>query len=278
MTTDLQYSQNIYPNKMFENFKMDTLKSKSVTFDPTIFLDELFKKATQYAIGQSKESDKFKTRNIDISVGLDLSSYGRENTKMACLVRKYDRNKLKDQIFTEIIENHIGNLKILDSYNLQDIKFIEEFQKLMKVVFQCFGKRWYELSEYDVGNYMHRPFEVIEIDQLPYVLFDDEHSFKIEQIFSKYLESILKCISSDIFNSEKKLKKVCVAIPTDFHTYQRIILNKCLESIGVKEFTLTSKSLALAMPLLAKKSNDSSKKLVIDFGSGKFTCLLCNNV
>lgn len=140
---------------------------------------------------------------------------------------------------------------------------------MVKAAFSCFGKRWYELSQYDVNIFQTDNFSLVEIDQYPYIYFDKTHYFRIETLVCKFFESILKCISGDIFRYDNKLKNLCIAIPSDFHTYQRLILKNCLDSIGLKHYIITIKSTALAMPFLAQDRGDSSRKLIIDFGSGK---------
>ena len=139
---------------------------------------------------------------------------------------------------------------------------------MIKAAFNCFGKRWYELSQYDVKHFKTEKFRLVEINQYPYIYFDESCLYRVETIVSKFFESILKCLSTDIFRSENKLRKVCIAIPSDFHSYQRLILKNCLDNIGIKDYIITIKSTALAMPFLAKNRDDSSRKLIIDFGSG----------
>lgn len=149
-----------------------------------------------------------------------------------------------------------------------DIEFIEQFQLIIRAAFHCFGKRWYELSQYDVDHYKSDLFGLVEINQYPHIYFEDNKYYKIETIVSKFFETILKCVTHDIFR-DNRLKRVCVAIPSDFHTYQRLVLKNCLESIGLENYIITIKSTALAMPFLAKDRSDASRKLIIDFGSGK---------
>jgi len=113
-------------------------------------------------------------------------------------------------------------------------------------------------------------FSVVEIDQYPYISFDDAKYYSIDKIVAKFFESMIKCINPDLIKSPDRLNKLCVSIPSDFHTYQRLILKNCLDSIGLKNYLITTKSTALAMPFLAKDRTDNTKKLIIDFGSGNF--------
>ena len=47
------------------------------------------------------------------------------------------------------------------------------------------------------------------------------------------------------------------------------LLKNCFENIGLKKFILVNKSTSLALPFLAKNLSDSSKKFILDFGSGE---------
>jgi hypothetical protein len=275
MSTELQYIQDAYTNKEYKlaDHLVKTnkvLNKKAVKFDSTIYLEHLFKKAVKYAIIQAKASKKSsKTPSFDknsrIFLGIDIVSYGASNAKMAYVCK----NKLNTETTIDIVHNHIGNLKLLPDYNEKDIEFIEQFQLIIKSAFQCFGKRWYELSEYDVANYKSQLFSLVEINQYPYIYFDDERYYRIETIVCMFFNSMIHCLDLDISKNERCIKKVCVSIPSDFHTYQRFVLKNCLDHIGLKNYIITIKSTALAMPFLAKDRTDSSRKLIIDFGSGR---------
>ena len=273
MATELEYIQDAYTNKSYRVVSAKSAprsEKKEVKFDSEIYLDELFKKAFTYAQNQGKRIDKSLSNNAKLYVSIDIVSYGASNAKMGFVAR----NKATDKVTIDLVDNHIGNLRLLPSYNAKDIEFIEEFQLVIKATFQCFGKRWYELSEYDVKHLRSNMFSLVEINQYPHIYFDNTRYFRIETIVCKFFQTMLRCFGADVFQNENKLKKVCVSIPSDFHTYQRFILKHCLDHIGLSNFIITAKSTALAMPFLARDRLDSSKKLIIDFGSGYLNCLI----
>ncbi len=250
---ELEYIQDAYTNKSYKLISEDTdilvVKNgkKRVTFDSQLFLDEMFSKAIKYAKRQ-QPSGKDLTKNCKLYVGIDIVSYGASTAKMAFVSK--NRTSLENKI--DLVKHHIGNLKLLPDYTQADISFIEEFQLMVYAAFYCFGKRWYELSEYDVKKLKSDRFCLIEINQYPYIYFEEKRYYRIETVVAKFFECLLKCLSDDIMRNENKLKRVCVAIPSDFHTYQRYILKNCLDSIGLKNYIITIKSTALAMPFLAK--------------------------
>ncbi len=283
-TVALEYTQNIYAKSNNNNNTSKTDESnetstkdvtsstrtkKVVSFDSSIFLDDLFKKAIKYAMYQSNKKEKLMIKSCEIYVGIDIVSYGASNAKMSYVLKRID-NSNKTSI--DLVEDHIGNLKLMPNYTKTDIEFIDEFQLIIKTAFQCFGKRWYELSEYDVNSHKSEVFNVVEIDQYPYISFDDAKYYSIDKLVAKFFESMLKCISPDLIKSPERLNKVCISIPNDFHTYQRLVLKNSLDNIGVKNFLITTKATALAMPFLAKDREDKTKKLILDFGSGYLNC------
>lgn len=271
-TVALEYTQNVYAKSTKKTIDTEKdVKKKNVSFDSSVFLDELFKKAIKYAHFQSSSRDRLAIKSCEIFVGIDIVSYGASNAKMSYVLKRID-NSSKTSI--DLVEDHIGNLKLMPTYTKNDTDFIDEFQLIIKTAFQCFGKRWYELSEYDVNNHKSDIFSIVEIDQYPYISFDDAKYYSVEKIVAKFFESMIKCLSADLVKSPDRLSKLCVSIPSDFHTYQRLVLKKCLDSIGLKNFLITTKSTALAMPFLAKNKDDNSKKLIIDFGSGKLKIFL----
>lgn len=87
---------------------------------------------------------------------------------------------------------------------------------------------------------------------------------------------MFNCLGIDLsneFDLNEKFSKLCVTLPSDFHSYQRLTLKNCFEQIGLKNrFLLVNKSTSLALPFMAKNLKDMSKKLIIDFGSGYMNC------
>lgn len=270
-TLALEYTQNVYAKKSKKVEASDTSQrtKKAVSFDSSVFLDDLFKKAIKYALYQSEKKDRLMVKSCEVFVGIDIVSYGTSNAKMSYVLKRAD-NSTKTSI--DLVEDHVGNLKLLPNYTQTDIDFIDEFQLIIKTAFQCFGKRWYELSEYDVNNHKSELFHVMEIDQYPYISFDDAKFYSVEKIVAKFFESMIRCLSTDLAKAPDRLSKLCVCIPNDFHTYQRLVLKQCLDSIGFRDFLITTKATALAMPFLAKNRQDTSKKLIVDFGSGYMNC------
>ena len=153
-TVALEYTQNIYAKSNNNNTsKTDesnetstkdvtssTRTKKVVSFDSSIFLDDLFKKAIKYAMYQSNKKEKLMIKSCEIYVGIDIVSYGASNAKMSYVLKRID-NSNKTSI--DLVEDHIGNLKLMPNYTKTDIEFIDEFQLIIKTAFQCFGKRWY---------------------------------------------------------------------------------------------------------------------------------------
>jgi len=110
----------------------------------------MFKKAIKYAMYQSEKKDRIMIKSCEIFIGIDIVSYGASNAKMSYVLKRID-NTNKTSI--DLSEDHIGNLKLMPNYTKDDVEFIDEFQLIIKTAFQCFGKRWYELSEYDVNSH-----------------------------------------------------------------------------------------------------------------------------
>jgi hypothetical protein len=193
MSTELEYIQDAYTNKEYkvvEALNVANTKNgkKAVTFDSTIYLDQLFKKALKYALNQNNygklEAKLEIDKNSKLFVGIDIVSYGASNAKMAYVAK----NKMNGETKIDLVKNHIGNLKLLPNYTQKDIEFIDEFQLIIRAAFHCFGKRWYELSEYDVStSFKSNLFKLIEINQYPYIYFDETRYYRIETIVCKVL-------------------------------------------------------------------------------------------
>ena len=160
-TVALEYTQNVYTSQQLAKKSAsaeanepsqtsETKTKKNVSFDSSIFLDDMFKKAIKYAMYQSPKKDRIMIKSCEIYVGIDIVSYGASNAKMSYVLKRID-NTNKTSI--DLMEDHIGNLKLMPSYTKDDVEFIDEFQLILKTAFQCFGKRWYELSEYDVNSH-----------------------------------------------------------------------------------------------------------------------------
>ena len=248
-------------------------RTMSVKFDESsIFLDDLFKHALKLALNQAGDKKTPITSNsinsLKISVGIDIVCYGAFNSKMAYVTINETQ---KDNVCfssIEMTEDHIGNLKLLPKYTNQDIYFIEQFQSIIKSAFQCFGKRWYELTSDDFKVNKTNSFKIIERNEFPCIYFDDARCYTTNRLVSKFFETMLKCIGVSMRDYDCRLKNLCITIPSDFHTYQRLTLKNCLETIGLNNYIMVNKSTSLALPFLAKNLNDTTKKFIIDFGSG----------
>lgn len=113
---ELEYIQDAYTNKTYKvvtegvNAHIKSSK-KRVTFDSRLFLDDLFKKAYKYALNQMKKTDSI-SKNAKLFIGIDIVSYGASNAKMAYV----SKNKSSQETSIDLIENHIGNLKLLSNY------------------------------------------------------------------------------------------------------------------------------------------------------------------
>ena len=246
---ELEYIQDAYTSKSFKVVSEAAdvqLKSgkKRVTFDSQLFLDELFARAAKYARRQQSErADKSPSKGCKLYAGIDIVSYGASSAKMAFVCKERAHTTI------DLIHNHVGNLRLLADYSRADVDFIEQFQLLLQAAFSCFGKRWYELSEYDVKRFKCARFCLVEVGQHPSLFFDEARYCRPEAVVSKFFESMLRCLGRDA------LRRLCVAIPSDFHTYQRLVLKRCLDGLGLANYIITIKSTALAMPFLAKVSS-----------------------
>lgn len=113
---ELEYIQDAYTNKTYKvvtegvNTRIKTSKKK-VTFDSKLFLDDLFKKAYKYALNQMKKTENI-SKNAKLYVGIDIVSYGASNAKMGFV----SKNKTSQETSIDLIDNHIGNLKLLSNY------------------------------------------------------------------------------------------------------------------------------------------------------------------
>lgn len=258
---------------------MERKKQLKVTFDSDIFLDELFNEAFKY----SKIQSRFKLTPNDhskISIGIDIVTYGSYNAKMAYIITNdpivschnshkpaTGHHRLIEKI--QIFEDHIGNLKYDASYTHDDFKFIDQFKTLLNKCFDCLGKRWYELNDADLDVSRSYSFKLVKRDHFPCVFFDEQRCYPINKILSKFFQTMLKSLNVNLNAPSNSLKSVCVTIPSDFHTYQRLTLKNCLENINIKNFLLVNKSTSLTLPFLTQRLDDSSQKFIIDFGSGK---------
>lgn len=248
-------------------------KNFKVKFESSIFLDDLFKKAYRL----NKISSKTKTHGVKYSdkcrygIGIDIVSYGAFSAKMAYVTTK------KDGTFSsiKIVENHIGSLKCCENSIMRDNEkeFIEQFHLMISKMFELFGKRWYEITNADLKLPRNAMFKIVEKDQMASICFDEARTYSVNKILIKFFVSMLECIGIDLTNEKFKwselITRLCVALPSDFHSYQRLCLKNCFEKIGLGDkFMLVNKSTSLALPFMSKKLNDSTKKCIIDFGSG----------
>lgn len=115
---ELEYIQDAYTNKSYKVIPEDESTlirtgKKKVTFDSKLFLDEIFSKAIKYANKQGKKVDKKFTKNCKLYVGIDIVSYGSSNAKMAYVSK--NRTNLETKI--DLVDHHIGNLKLMPSYD-----------------------------------------------------------------------------------------------------------------------------------------------------------------
>jgi hypothetical protein len=262
------------------------------------FLDELFTsalrlaqrqaeaKAKENATDTSKQSIQPKIMDMsNVSIGIDIVCYGAYNAKMAYVLTKSESKDtaVTDRLELEVIEtvdDHIGHLKYNTSYTAAEAEFVEQFQSMMRTTFLCFGKRWFELSELDKRMPSNANFKLVEVDQFPQIYFGEARSFTMNQLVCMFFQTMLKCVRTHVrcpataatssAAVATEFKKICVTLPSDFHSYQRLVLKQCFESIGLRDFILVNKSTSLTLPFLKRDLNDSTKKFIIDFGSGKF--------
>jgi hypothetical protein len=278
---------NLFKDKNFMNELNDLVgskpKSQKVRFQESSsssLMDDLFKTALRFALRQQKSSNRpkieFDSSTQKISIGIDIVCYGAYNAKMAyCLT---DESKSEDQeepelIKIETLEDHIGNLKSSSDYTEIELDFLEQFQSMMHKCFHCFGKRWFELNEEEKRFNSNFKFKLIEVDQFPHLQFLDDNlnrHFSMSEILCKFFRTMLKCVNNEMEVFDENLKKLCVTLPSDFHSYQRLALKECFDHIGLKNFIMVNKSTSLALPFLQRDLSDSTKKFIIDFGSGKF--------
>lgn len=110
---ELEYIQDAYTNKSYKVLENTEAKAKkTVSFDSKHHLDEIFKKAIHYAKKQNTKGQK-STKNCKLYVGIDVVSYGASNAKMSFV----SKNRVNDETNIELVENHIGNLKLMADYN-----------------------------------------------------------------------------------------------------------------------------------------------------------------
>jgi hypothetical protein len=246
------------------------------------FLDELFRNALRLALTQSAASKPpRKTVTFDkskVSIGIDIVCYGAYNAKMAYVLTDETRPDSVDLEVIETVEDHIGNLKYSGKCTKAENEFVEQFQAMMRTAFMCFGKRWFELNEYDRKIPSAAIFKLVEVDQFPHLCFSGGgdttptmRSYSMNQIVCVFFQTMLKCLKVDLTSKteiKNSFKKICVTLPSDFHSYQRLALKQCFEIIGLRSFILVNKSTSLTLPFLTRDLNDATKKFIIDFGSG----------
>lgn len=110
---ELEYIQDAYTNKSYKVLENTEAKAKkTVSFDSKHHLDEIFKKAIHYAKKQNTKGQR-STKNCKLYVGIDVVSYGASNAKMSFV----SKNRVNDETNIELVENHIGNLKLMADYN-----------------------------------------------------------------------------------------------------------------------------------------------------------------
>lgn len=283
-----------------QNFTIETersLSSRKVKFQPSFYLDHMFRQAfkiVQYQKSRTSNECRIYTDEIKknphamVSVGIDIVCYGAYTAKMAYVITNEDKSS--DDYYrngpqldiVEAVEDHIGNLKYNDQYSQQQKEFVEMFQALMRSSFLCFGKRWSELSPQEKECPANLGFKLVEKDQLPHLVFDEEKSeyYPLNQLISRFFLYMLKTLCVDIEENDgkalfpKNFNRLCVTLPSDFHSYQRLALKECLDMLGLEDYLFVNKSTSLTLPFLTKDLSDSSKKFVIDFGSGYMNCSL----
>lgn len=249
-------------------------KNFKVKFDSSIFLDDLFKKA--YRLSQTSSKTKKSVAKYSeksrYGIGIDIVSYGAFSAKMAYVTTKRDGSFSS----IKIVENHIGSLKCCSNSMMRDNdkEFIEQFHLMISKIFELFGKRWYEITNADLKLPKTAMFKIIEQNQMASISFDEARTYSVNKILTKFFVSMLECIGIDLTNDRlnwsEQINRLSVALPSDFHSYQRLCLKNCFEQIGLGDrFMLVNKSSSLALPFMSKKLNDSSKKFIIDFGSGE---------
>jgi hypothetical protein len=236
-------------------------------------LEELFRRACDFVLlRKSKQQVNLKLNEepvvASIGVAIDIAAYGSQNAKMAITLVS-SQNEL---ISISIVDDHVGNLKLLPEYDRSSIEFVEQFKYLLMKAFQCFGKRWYELDDSERACSSDVQIELVEIEQDACVRFvETDCYYSIDEIVSAFVESMLACVGLDVFDeaSINRLNKLSIVVPSNFHTYQRIRLRHCMDRLGIGEkIYITNKSIALVLPFASKNIMDASKKLIIDFGSG----------
>ena len=254
----------------------------------SLFLDNLFHKALEFSQTQSSDPNgtaaSSSLTNLNeqskISLGIDIVCYGAYNAKMAYVLTKESEksnNSGGGNVELEVIEtveDHVGNLKFRPDYTKDEAEFVEQFQCLIRTTFRCFGKRWLELGEFEKQT-LAKSYKLVEVDQFPRVLFEGEqkHCFSMNQIVCAFFATMLKCLRLREARS-RNFKKICITLPSDFHSYQRLALKECFDTLGIDNFILVNKSTSLTLPFLTKNLNDTTKKFIVDFGSGYMNCSL----
>ena len=241
-----------------------------VRFDEEAFLDDLFKRAFKLA-----QLGKTGLVSIDneyrVSVGIDITTYGSCNARMAALITdepSSDQVKLER---LEMLENHIGNIRYHSSILPDDVEFINKYKFLLVKCFECFGKRWYELGkDAELKMPPGASFKLVEREQFAWVCFDEARCVSVNVIMRKFFQTMLKCVNVD----SACIKCVCITIPSHYHSYQRLLLKSCFHSIGIERLLLVNKPNSLVLPFLAKHLNDSTQKFIIDFSSGNLHVLV----
>lgn len=286
-------------NRKNKIFTMDFFKARKIEYTSS-FLNEIFNQAFNYSKKQSTlSSDKLPSKSTRLSIGIDFVGVCSDdiNARLAYVYSKPNGGDMEQQQpnaslnatgssshstksstkpNVEIVDDHIGCLKYLSEYKEHDVLFIEQFKYLIRMAFKCFGRKFYELNLLDEAKWLKTmPFQVVNKLEIPYFKFNDERSFNCEYIIGKFVEYLLKTLDIQLVDLNDELVDLCVSVPTDFYTFQRISLRNCLESIGIKKYKIINKSSALTVPFLLKdRRKTASKILVVDFPSGHMNCSL----
>lgn len=246
-----------------------------VTFDSEIYLDEIFRRAVKLAAANRRKPFKLYSylsdRRSKLSVGIDIQTYGPYNARMALLTTNEANPKEIDLERIEMFDDHVGNLKYDESFTSEQLEFVKEFKYLLGKCLECFGKRWNELrKDRELALSKSAEFKLVEKDQFPFVYYDESRVYSVNSIMQRFFRAMFECLSIDTMCTAHlaHLKSVCVTVPSDYHTYQRLLLKNCLRSIGIEACIFVNKPTSLALPFLAKDLTDRTQKFVIDFSSG----------
>ena len=279
------YSESGPSRKSTRSNKIFTMASK----EPALkmfnhgdsFLEEIFHQAYDYSRRQSKVIETAPPKSsAQLSIGIDITclDHYEVNARLAyvmnCSVDRsfealHEDGKTRSNV--EIVQDHVGNLKFLADYEPSDTKFIKQFKCLIGLAFKYFGKKFYEIqASLESKKYLKSmPFRIVCQDEMPHFQFDEARCFSIEQILGHFFSTMFKTLDVSSETLNKNGNSLCISVPTDFYTFQRVTLVNCLESVGIKNLRIINKSSALVIPFLLKDRKSTSKILVIDFPSGE---------